>query len=114
MRPQILHQMVHSRLARIVDKTVREPRQATHTADGDDLAARPAGFAALVAFDQQFEERHGSGEDGRDVGFQRVGPELLRAVVEVVVADFGCRGFGRGFGVGVGRGIEGRLPGVVD
>lgn len=115
MRTQILHQMMHCRFAGVVDKTIREPRQPAHTPNRNDLTTRPAGaLSPLVAFDQQFEESHGSGKHGGDVGFQRVGPELLGPVVEVVVADFCGGGVCGGFGAGVGRGVEGRLAGVVD
>ena len=115
MRPQILHQMVHRRLTRIVNETIRKPRQPAHTPNRDDLTARFAtAFAALVAFDEELEKRHGSGEHGRDVGLEGVGPELRRAVVEVVVADFCSGAVGGGFGAGVGRGVEGCLAGVVD
>jgi hypothetical protein len=115
MRPQILHQMVHRRLTSIVNKTVRKPRQPTHAANRDDLTAGlPRAFSTLVAFDEQFEESHGGGEDGGDVGLEGVGPELRRAVVEVIIADFLRRGFRGGFGTGVGRGVEGCLAGVVD
>ena len=45
---------------------------------------------------------------------QRLGPDFVRPVVEVVVADF-CGGrFGGWFGAGVGRGVEGCLACVVD
>ena len=115
MRSQILHQMVHRRFARIVNKTIRKPRQSAHAPDRDDLAAGFAGaFSALVAFDEQFEEGHGSGKHGGDVGLEGVGPELRGPVVEVVVADFLGGGLRGGFGAGVGRGVEGCLAGVVD
>jgi hypothetical protein len=114
MRPQVLGQMVHRGLARIVNETVGEPRKPSHAADGDDLAARLALLSPLVAFDQQFQERHGSGKHGRDIRVQRLGPDFVRPVVEVVVADF-CGGrFGGWFGPGVGRGVEGCLACVVD
>ena len=107
--------MVHRRLASIIDVTVSKPRQPAHTADGDDLTARlAAALSPLVALNKQFEERHGSGEDGGDVGFERLGPELRRAIVEVVVSDFCCGGFCGRFGTGIGGGVEGCLPGVVD
>jgi hypothetical protein len=89
MRPQILHQMVHRRLTRIVNKTIRKPRQPAHAPNRYNLTARlSTPFSALVAFDEQLEESHRGGEHGGDVGLEGVGPELLRAVVEVVVADF--------------------------
>ena len=114
MRSQILHQMVHRRFARIVNKTIRKPRQSAHAPDRDDLAAGFAGaFSALVAFDAQFEEGHGSGKHDGDVGLEGVGPELRGPVVEVVVADF-CDGrLGGWFGASVGRGVEGCLACVV-
>ena len=75
VRAQILHQVVHRRLASVVDITVRKPRQPAHTSNRHDLTARLAtSFTPLVAFNKQFKERHGSGEDGCDVGFKRVGP----------------------------------------
>ena len=115
MRAQILHQMVHRRLAGIVDETISESRQSAHAANRHDLAARSAGaYSALVAFDEQLEESHGGGEHGGDVGLEGVGPELLRAVVEVVVAYFLRGALRGGFGAGVGGGVEGRLAGVVD
>ena len=120
MRPQILHQMVHRRLARIVNKTVSEPRKPSHTSNSNDLTARLALLAGittlppLIPFDQQFQKRHGSGKHGRDIRVQRLGPDLVRPVVEVVVADF-CGGrFGGWFGAGVGRGVEGCLACVVN
>ena len=119
MRPQILHQMVYRRLARIVNKTVSEPRKPSHTSNSNDLTARLALLAGvtlppLVTFYQQFQERHGSGKHGRDIRVQRLGPDLVRPVVEVVVADF-CGGrLGGWFGPGVGRGVEGCLACVVD
>lgn len=107
--------MMHSSLASIIDETVSEPRQPAHTADSDDLAARFASaLPALVTCYKQFEESHGSGEDGGDVGLERVSPELLGPVVEVVVSDLLGGGFGGGLGAGVGGGVEGRLAGVVD
>ena len=118
MRPQILHQMVHRRLARIIDKTVSEPRKTPHTSNSNNLTARLALLASvtlppLVAFNQQFQERHGSGKHGCDIRVQRLGPDLVRPVVEVVVADF-CGGrLGGWFGPGVGRGVEGCLACVV-
>lgn len=115
MRPQILHQMVHRRLTRIVNKTVRKPRQPAHTANRDNLAARlSTPFPALVAFHKQFEESHRGGKHGCDVSLEGVGPELRRAVVEVVVADFLGGALWGGFGAGIGRGVEGCLAGVVD
>lgn len=124
MRPQVLHQMVHRRLARVINKTVGEPREPSHAANRNDLAARLALLAGglapalalppLVALDEQFQERHGSGKHGRDVRVQRLGPDAVRPVVKVVIADF-CGGrFGCWFGAGVGRGVEGCLAGVVD
>jgi hypothetical protein len=102
MRPQVLHQMVHRRLARIVNKTVSEPREPAHTPNGDNLTARLALLSPLVAFNQQFQKRHGSGKHGRDIRVQRLGPDLVRPVVEVVVADF-CGGrFGGWLGPCVG------------
>ena len=107
--------MVHRRLAGIVNETISESRESAHAPDRHDLAARFArAFPALVAFDEQLEEGHGRGEDGGDVGLEGVGPELLRAVVEVVVADFLRGALRGGFGAGVGGGVEGCLAGVVD
>jgi hypothetical protein len=107
--------MVHCRLTRIVNKTVSEPRQPAHAPNRDNLTARFATpFSALIAFDEEFEKSHGGGEHGGDIGLEGVGPELLGPVVEVVVADFLCRGFRSGFGAGIGRGVEGCLAGVVD
>ena len=115
MRSQILHQMVNRRFARIVNKTIREPRESAHAANRDDLAARlPTPLSALIAFHKQFEKRHGGRKHRGDVGLEGVGPELRRAVVEVIIADFLRRGFRGGFGTGVGRGVEGCLAGVVD
>ena len=114
MRPQVLHQMVHRSLARIVNKTVGEPRESSYTANSDDLTARLALLSPLIAFNQQFQERHGSGKHSRDIRVQRLGPDFVRPVVEVVVADFCGGGFGGWFGAGVGRGVVGRLAGVVD
>lgn len=106
---------MHRRLTSIINKTIREPRQPAHTPNRHDLTARfPTPFPTLVAFDEELEESHGRGEDGGDVGLEGVGPELLRAIVEVVVADFCGGGFWGGFGAGVGGGIKGCLPGVVD
>jgi len=114
MRPQILHQMMHRRLARIVNKTVGEPRKPSHTPNSDDLTARLALLSPLVALYQQFQEGHGSGKHGRDVRVERLSPDIVGPIVEVVIADF-CGGrFGGWFGAGVGRGVEGCLAGVVD
>jgi hypothetical protein len=77
-------------------------------------AGFPRAFSTLVAFDEELEESHGSGEHGCDVGLEGVGPQLRGAVVEVVVADFLRGGLRCGFGAGVGRGVEGCLARVVD
>jgi hypothetical protein len=121
MRPQVLHQMVHRRLARIVNKTVGEPREPAHTPNGDNLTARLALLAGitttlppLIPFNEQFQERHGSGKHGRNIRVQRLGPDFVRPVVEVVVANF-CGGrFGGWLGPCVGGGVESCLAGVVD
>lgn len=107
--------MVHRRFTSIIDKTISEPRQSAHTPNRHDLAAGfPRTFSALVAFDEEFEEGHGGGEHGGDVGLEGVGPELRGPVVEVVVADFLRGALRGGFGAGVGGGVEGCLAGVVD
>jgi hypothetical protein len=111
--------MMHRSLASIIDETVSEPREPSHTANSNDLTARLALLAGItlspfVAFNQQFQESHGSGKHGRDIRIQSLGPDFVRPVVEVVVADF-CGGrFGSWFGPCIGRGVEGRLAGVVD
>jgi hypothetical protein len=107
--------VVYGCFAGIVDETVSESRDAADTTDRDNLAGRlAASFSALVAFEEQFKESHGSGEDGGDICFKSLGPEFLRAVVEVVVTNF-CGGrFGRRFRTGVWRRVESGLAGVID
>ena len=80
--------MVHRRFAGIIDEAVGEASQTAHATDRYDLAAGLAGaFSALVAFDKELEESHRCGEDGGDVGLEGLGPELLGAVIELVVAE---------------------------
>jgi hypothetical protein len=60
--------VVHSCFAGVVDETVSESRDAADTTDRDNLAGRfAASFSALVAFNEQLEESHGSGEDSGDI-----------------------------------------------
>ena len=96
--PQILHQVMHARLTRIIHKTRRRLRQPRLHCDGDNLTRRAAARAAAIPLVQQLQERHRGLEHGRDVRLQRVVPDGGGAVVEEVVriSATGASGFGMG------------------
>ena len=103
-----------SYLRSIVDKRISEPRQPTRASDGNDLALRQVLRSPLVARIQQFQERHRSGEYRCYIRLQRVSPERIRSVVEIVITPFRHGRLCIRLWTCIGAAVEGRLAGVVD
>jgi len=114
MRAQILHHVVHRRLACIVHEAWCEPREPTNASNRDDLTRWLALFTSLVASVEQLKEGYARGEDRCHIRFERVHPYVHWPIVEVVLSELCYSRLRTWQWASVWRLVDGCHAGIVD